>query len=157
MTELATQRSFGEIVRAPVSVDSSRGKAAGLVVFDPSGSNAGWRSRWESTPGNQSHLSFLGVQGNQASQARRRLTLGAFRPSGQSRRPPTIPQLIDGRSLTLNYTFGIGTILREALPALATNSSRHREHSGMPLGTGCRFVIADCNLLSGLTALQVKR
>jgi len=109
MPELATQRGFGEITRGPVSADSCLRKAARPVVFDPLRRNAGWRSRTESTPGTRSHLSFLGVKGNQLSQARRRLTLGAFQSSGQSLRPATIPQLIDGRSLILNYTFGIGT------------------------------------------------
>ena len=103
-------------------------KADGPVVFDPLGSNAGLAERLEPTLGTESTSGSLEVQRNQARQGSRRLTLGAFPLSRQNCCAATNSQLIDGKSVILNYTFGIGA--RKRSPTCG----------GLPLGRKTRAV-----------------
>src|SRR3984885_9217217 len=108
MLKFVSQRSFGEFAWHRVSADHDLGRPTVLSYL----------VLWEGTPdcaersepplGDPVHPRFFEVRSNQARQGRHRLTLGAFPPSRRNRCVGRYPQLIDGKTLTLNYTFGTG-------------------------------------------------
>src|ERR1700733_6410370 len=106
MLKFVSQRSFGEFAWHRVSADHDLGRPTVLSYL----------VLWEGTPdcaersepplGDPVHPRFFEVRSNQARQGRHRLTLGAFPPSRRNRCVARHPQLIDGKTLTLNYAVG---------------------------------------------------
>src|SRR3984885_3610591 len=116
MLKFVSQRSFGEFAWHRVSADHDLGRPTVLSYL----------VLWEGTPdcaersepplGDPVHPRFFEVRSNQARQGRHRLTLGAFPPSRRNRCVARHPQLIDGKTLTLNYT--VGTRAQQCLRAM---------------------------------------
>ena len=83
MLELASRRGFRECAQHHVSAPGNHGNVEGAGVLNSLGSNAGLSEGSEPHSGNRTGPRFFGVQGNQASQGKRRPTQGASRHHGR--------------------------------------------------------------------------
>jgi hypothetical protein len=107
--ELAVRRGFREGAQHHISVPGSLGNAHGAVALDSLGRECRIVGVAGTHSGNRISPRFSGVQRNRSWQGRRRPTHGPFRHSRQISALRLNPQLIDGKQIIHNYTFGTGT------------------------------------------------